>query len=309
MRAAVLREDSFTIEDIPSPVCDGGATRLKVLGCGLNHRDLFIKMGQYAKITYPAVLGSDVCGITDDGERVMVDPSLHWGPDPRAQGRDYQILGMPTQGGMAEEVCVPTENLYPVPEHLSDEEASCYSISGVTAYRALFVRGDLQQGQTVLITGIGGGVATHALVFAAAAGARILVSSRSEAKLKRAAEYGADPVDLKRDKSSIDLIVDGIGGSTLNDYLDLVVPGGRIVVYGATVGAAPNINLHRIFWKQINLLGTTMGTPRNFSSMVEFITRHQIRPIVDSVYSLDNFADAFTRMQNADQFGKIVIRP
>ncbi len=308
MRAMVLREQSFGIEEIPSPVCAADHIRLNVLACSLNHRDQYIRDGQYAKIKYPVVLGSDVCGITDDGDRVVVDASQAWGPDARAQGRDFHILGMPTQGGLAEEICVPAANVYPAPSHLSDEEVACLPIGGVTAYRALFTRGELMAGQTVLITGIGGGVATLAMMFALAAGARVLVSSRSKQKLALAEEYGAVAVDPARDRATVDLVVDSIGGDVLTEYFELVRPGGTIVIYGASAGTANNVNLHRVFWKQLNILGSTMGTPRDFANMLEFVHRHEVHPIIDSLYSLDEAEQAFNRMKAAEQFGKIVVR-
>lgn len=309
MKAVVLGSDSFAVHDVPSPVADVNQTHLTVLACALNHRDQYIREGKYSRIQLPAILGSDVCGITNDGVRVVVDASINWGSDARAQGKEYHILGMPSQGGLAEEVCVSTSNVYPAPDHLSNEEAACLPVAGVTAYRALFTRGQLQSGQTVLATGIGGGVATFTMLFASALGARVLASSRSQAKLDRAAEYGAEPVSMERDKGSVDLIIDSIGGDKLVEYLELIKPGGTIVSYGASAGIANNINLARVFWKQANILGSTMGTPRDFASMLEFVNRHQIRPVIDSVYALDQFNTAFERLRNADQFGKIVLRP
>jgi NADPH:quinone reductase-like Zn-dependent oxidoreductase len=308
MRALVLRQSTFQIEDLPSPICEQGHTHLRVLACALNHRDQYIREGLYSKIKLPAVLGNDVCGLTEDGDRVVVDATINWGDDPRAQGKDMHLLGMPTQGGLGEEICVPTANIYPAPSHLSDEEAACLPVGGVTAYRALFTRGRLQECETVLITGIGGGVATLALQFARAAGARVLVSSRLEAKLRLAAEYGAEPVDLQHHKARIDLIVDSIGGDKLNDYLDLARPGGRVVLYGASAGVANNVNLHRVFWKQLDVLGSTMGTATDFREMLTFVTKHEIRPIIDSLFTLDEYATAFERLRNAVQFGKIVLR-
>lgn len=309
MKALVLREDSFGVEDIPSPQCLDGQEPVTVLACGLNHRDQYIRDGQYSKIQYPVVLGSDVCGVTNQGIRAVIDPSVNWGSDARAQGSAYTILGMPHQGGLAEQLCSKTENIYPAPEHLSDDEVACLPIAGVTAYRGLFTRGALQSNQTVLITGIGGGVATLAMKFALAMGADVFVSSRSAEKLERAKEYGAIPIDAKQHKSSIDLVFDSVGGDALSQYLELVRPGGTIVVYGSSAGVANNINLHRLFWKQVNLLGSTMGTQRDFANMLEFVSRYEVRPIIDSVYQLDQAVEAFDRMKNAEQFGKIIVRP
>lgn len=308
MKALVLREHSFQIEDLSTPTCDVGYTKLSVLACALNHRDQYICEGKYSNIRYPVVLGSDVCGVTDDGDRVIVDPSFEWGDDARAQSKNFHMLGMPTQGGLAEELCVPTDHLYPAPQHLTDEEAAALPLGGTTAYRALFTRGQLQAGHTVLVTGIGGGVASLAMMFALAAGARVLVSSRSEEKLAMAAEYGAEVLDLQRDKGSVDLIVDSIGGDMLSGYFDVVRPGGTVVLYGASAGVGTNVNLHRLFWKQLNVLGSTMGTQRDFVSMLEFVHRHEIHPIIDSLYAFTNYASAFERIRQYEQFGKIVIR-
>lgn len=308
MRAVVLREASFYVEQIPSPHCTDDHTHVRILACALNHRDQYIREGLYSKIQLPAVLGSDICGYTEHGDRVVVDPSINWGPDARAQSKEFEILGMPRQGGLAEEICVPSANVYPAPEHLSDEEAACLPVGGVTAYRAIVTRAQLQKNETVLITGIGGGVATMAMQFALAAGARVLVSSRSADKLRRAEELGAQPVDMAAHRGRVDVIVDSIGGDKLSDYLELAAPGGRIVLYGASAGAANSINLHRVFWKQLSLLGSTMGTPDDFTNMLTWVIRHQIRPVIDSVYTLEEIAAAFERMRAAQQFGKIVIR-
>jgi zinc-binding alcohol dehydrogenase/oxidoreductase len=343
MNALVLRENSLAVEDIPTPECPTGWSRLHVLCAALNHRDQYIREGKYARIQLPAVLGSDVCAhlvprdarndiavprsprndiapSSFSGERVVVDPSFGWGADPRAQGKDFHILGMPTQGGFAEELCVPDENIHPAPSHLTDEECAALPLAGVTAYRALMRKGACTAHDVVVITGIGGGVATMAATFALALGCKVIVTSRSQAKIDRVLERitspnitgvvtdaeGAWVSTLK--KHAPTLVVDSIGGDMVNSYMDALVPGGRIAMYGTSKGEAPSFNLHRLYWKQITLIGSTMGTSQDFADMLHFVNTHKIAPIIDRVYTLEEGADAFDRMKNAEQIGKIIIR-
>ena len=319
MKAFVLNEHSFGLEDVPDPQCAQDSSLVRVLCTALNHRDQFIREGLYSQIKLPAILGSDICGMApvSAGERIIVDPSLNWGDNPRAQGAKYQPIGMPSQGGLAEYVCVPTSNVHPAPSHLTDEHAAALPLAGVTAYRALFTRAGLQPTDTVLITGIGGGVALMAMQFAIAHGARVVVSSRSQEKIDAALEHGAEQgfiypfseADMRRLKAlGIDLIVDSIGGDTINELMDVAVPGGRIALFGSTLGIANKVLLRRIFWKQLSLLGSTMGTPKDFSDMLTFVTNHKIVPIVDSVFDFINTVQAFNKLKEHRQFGKIVVR-
>lgn len=325
MKAVVLDPDGLSTRLMDSPACPKGFVRIRLHAAALNHRDVYITEGKYAKIVYPAILGSDGCGIVAEapsdtalvGRRVIIDPSMNWDGDAHAQGAGFTVLGMPTQGTLAEEICVPREHVHEAPSHLSDAQAAALPLAGVTAWRALMHQGGLVAGQTVLITGIGGGVALSALQFAVAAGARVLVSSTSDAKLARAIELGASiGYNVTHDgwskaasaEGPVDLVVDSVGGEFINDYTNIVRPGGRIVVYGASRGVVPSLNIHRIFWKQIHLIGSTMGTADNFSDMLTFVTKHKIAPIVDSEFLLDDAVSAFERMKEAQQFGKIVIR-
>ncbi len=323
MNALVLRENSLAVEDIPSPECPTGWTRLHVLAAALNHRDQYIREGQYARIQLPAVLGSDVCGLLAHqhiSTRVLVDPSFGWGADPRAQGKDFHILGMPTQGGFAEEVCVPNENIHPAPSHLTDEECAALPLAGVTGYRALMRQGACTVHDVVVVTGIGGGVATMIASFALALGCKVIVTSRSQAKIDRVLEHLTSPniTGLVTDadgawastlkKHAPTLVVDSIGGDMVNAYMDALVPGGRIAMYGTSKGTAPSFNLHRLYWKQITLIGSTMGTSQDFADMLEFVSTHKITPIIDRVYTLEEGAAAFDRMKNSEQVGKIIIR-
>jgi NADPH:quinone reductase-like Zn-dependent oxidoreductase len=325
MRALVLDTDGMSVKYVDAPRCGDNDVRIRLHAAALNHRDVYITEGKYARIVLPAILGSDGCGEAVQapanshlvGKRVVIDPSLEWGDDPRAQGPQFTVLGMPTQGTLAEEICIDARYVHEAPSHLTDEQAAALPLAGVTAWRALMVQGALQAGQTVLITGIGGGVALMAMQLAIAAGARVIVSSTSDTKLARAAELGAHAtVNVRSDGwtkqasqlGPVDLIVDSVAGEYINDYTNIVRPGGRIAVYGASRGMVPTLNIHRIFWKQITLVGSTMGTQQDFADMLSFVTTHRIVPMVDSVHTFDTAQEAFERMRAGEQFGKIVIR-
>lgn len=332
MRAIVLRElgdpGNLRIEEWPTPVAGPGEVVVRVQAAAINHRDVWIRRGQYAGIRLPAILGSDATGEVVSagdaeghawlGREVVIDPSLGWGPDPRAQSSAFHLLGMPTEGTYAEFVKVPVTNVYPRPSHLTIEEAAALPLAAVTAYRALVTRAGLQPHEIVVITGIGGGVALAALTIAVSLGATDYVTSGSEKKIEMAKRHGAaDGVnhhmsDWSRMLLEIigrrpDVIVDGAGGDTFAQALDLVRPGGRIVTYGATRGPVSNLEVRRIFWKQIDILGSTMGTSEDFKRMLQTYAEG-LRPVVDSVWPLAAAADAHARLESGDHFGKIVLR-
>ena len=314
MNAIVLSESGLHYRELPTPVCGEGQVRIKLYAAALNHRDQYIRDGQYSKIVLPAVLGSDGVGVVTEapsnpellGKRVIIYPELSVG----------NIIGMPSQGTLAQEIVVPAANVFEAPDHLTDEQASALPLAGLTAFRALMRQGALQSTDTVLITGIGGGVATMALLFAVAAGARVIVSSTSDEKLSRAlalgASYGVNIHDADWTKhvkahGNVDLVIDSIGGDTFNSLTDVLVPGGRVVIYGASRGAAPSMNLHRVFWKQLHILGSTMGSAQEFADMLQLVRHHSIIPVVDRVYAMSDAVEAFDRLHTAQQFGKIVI--
>ncbi len=314
MNAIVLSESGLHYRELPTPVCGEGQVRIKLYAAALNHRDQYIRDGKYSKIVLPAVLGSDGVGRVTEapsqpdliGKRVVIYPELSVG----------NIIGMPSQGTFAEEIVVPTANVFDAPEHLTDEQAAALPLAGVTAFRALMRQGALQSTDTVLITGIGGGVATMALLFAVAAGARVFVSSTSDEKLEQAIALGAsyginiresDWAKQVKAQGPVDLVLDSIGGDTFNDLTDVLVPGGRVVIYGASRGAAPMMNLHRVFWKQLHILGSTMGSAQEFADMLQLVRQHSVIPVVDGVYAMSDAVKAFDRLHAAQQFGKIVI--
>jgi zinc-binding alcohol dehydrogenase/oxidoreductase len=283
--------------------------------------------GLYPGLQLPVTLGSDGAGIVESvgvdadpslvGEEVLMNPGLHWGESPAAQGDRFEILGMPTDGTFATHVVVPASCLHPRPTHLSWEEAAALPLAGVTAYRALFTRGQVESGQNVLITGIGGGVATFALQFAVAAGANVFVTSSSAEKISAAKSQGAlegffytDDEWYKtcgQETGGMDVIIDSAAGPNYGRLLDVARPAARIVNYGATAGPPEKIDMFKVFWKQLSLCGSTMGSPAEFAKMLEFVSQHTIRPVVDKTYPLPEGNEALARMNRGDQRGKIVL--
>ena len=307
---------SVTFEQIPPPQIGEDEVLVRIRAAALNHRDVFITQGKYPRIRLPVTLGSDGAGETPDGAAVVIDPMLDWGADPRVwDASKASILGMPRDGTFARYVAVPRENLYPKPPSLSFEEAAAIPLGGLTAYRATFTRGGLRPGETVLIPGIGGGVATFVLLFAKHIGARAIVTSGSDDKLRRATELGADVTvnyrtspdwaKIVRAAGPVDLVIDSSGGATLAGALDAVTPGGRIVVYGGTAGDA-TVPMFPLFWKHVTIAGTSMGSPGDFRAMLELFASG-LRPVIDRVYALEDGADAFERLDGGDHFGKVVL--
>jgi zinc-binding alcohol dehydrogenase/oxidoreductase len=316
------------VEQAPDPRAGAGEAVVRLRAAALNHRDVFIRTGQYAGIKLPVILGSDGAGEVietgagvDDawrGREVVIDPSFNWGPDERVQGASFHLLGLPTDGTYAELVKVPVDQLHDKPPHLSFEEAAAMPLASVTAFRALVTRAQVKAGETVVVTGIGGGVATSALIIATHLGARVYATSGSDTKLETARARGtAGGVNHRNPDwpaalvaqigGRPDVVVDGAGGDTFNKALDLVKPGGRVVSYGATTGPAPQVEVRRIFWKQLNVMGSTMGSRADFAAMVRLFATG-LRPIVDQVIPLEEAAAAHRRMDNGQQFGKIVLK-
>jgi NADPH:quinone reductase-like Zn-dependent oxidoreductase len=318
---------NLRVDEIPLPPIAEGEVLVRVLAAALNHRDIFITQGLYPNIRLPVTLGSDGAGTVAAlgdrvdgvgvGDHVVIDPMLGWGDDPRVwDATGSSILGMPLEGTFAAYVAVPAANVFPKPKALSMEEAAAIPLAGLTAYRATFTRGGLKPGETILITGVGGGVQTFVLLFARLAGGRIIVTSSSDEKLERAKALGAelalnyatmpDWQKQLRTAGPIDLVVDSSGGETLAKALDAVRPGGRIVVYGGTTGTA-TIKLFPLFWKHVTVLGTSMGSPQDFKAMLEFFDRGLV-PVIDRVVPMSDAVAAAQRLAQSNQFGKIVLR-
>lgn len=331
MNAIVLTgaDQPPVLRSMPDPEPVPGEAVVTLRASALNHRDVWIKTGLYAGITYPIITGSDGAGVVTAlgdgvdaawlGRGVILNPSLDWGPSPHAFGEKFTILGLPKDGTHAERIHIPVTNLAPRPTHLSWEEAAALPLAGLTAWRALFTRARLRVGERVLVTGIGAGTALFALQFALAAGAEVWVTSGSDEKLVKAMELGAKgganyteakwAENLSKAATGFDVIVDSASGVGFNHLIDLANPGGRIVFFGATTGPVPALVTRKVFWKQLSLLGTTMGSPDDFAGMTATVERHQIRPVISEVFPLAEAADAFALMERGGQFGKIVLRP
>jgi len=329
MRA--LRIESIgriALADVPDPVPAPGEALIELRAAALNHRDVWIKLGQYAGLKFPCIPGSDGAGVVSSvgagadpswvGREVVINPGLDWGPSEAAQGPKFAILGLPRDGTLAQRVAVPLGQLSPKPGHLGWEEAAALPLAGLTAWRALIARARLAPGERVLITGIGGGVALLALQFAVASGNEVWVTSSSDEKIGRAVALGAKG-GFRYDREGwaggaasapglFDVIVDSAGGPGFGSLVGLAAPGGRIVFFGATRGNVPEVALQKIFWRQISLLGTTMGSPADWSAMTAFVARLGTRPVVSDVFPLERAAEGFDLMERGGQFGKIVVR-
>ncbi len=319
MKALVLHAENTPLHygewQEPAPREDQVIVELKA--AGLNRRDVFITQGLYPKITYPIILGSDGVGVQGERE-VIINPSIGWGDDPLIQAEGYHIVGLPENGTFAERIAIEKGQLYDKPPHLSWEQAAALPLAALTAYRALFTRGSLQAGERVLISGVGGGVALFALQFALAAGAEVYVTSGSEEKLDKATAMGAKgganyrseswDKELAGQSGGFDLIIDSAGGDGFARLLKTCRPGARVVTYGGTRGYVNKLSPQLIFWRQLTIMGTTMGTDREFADMLAFVNRHQIVPVVDRVFDLAEGPEAFARMDQGLQFGKIVFR-
>ena len=312
---------------VADPVPAAGFAVVRLMAAALNHRDLWIQKGRYAGLKFPVILGSDGTGVVEAvgsagdrgwvGRHVIINPSLDWGDNPRVQGSGFRILGLPDDGTFAEAIAVPVANLAPRPAHLAVEQAAALPLAGLTAWRALFARGRLRAGETVLITGIGGGVAHLALQFAVAAGATVYVTSGSAEKLIRARTLGAAgganyrdidwPAQLRQQAGLFALIVDSAMGESLAPLIELTRPGGRIVFYGATTGNPSGFDARKVFFRQISLLGTTMGSPADFAAMTHLVEARRIVPVVDTALPLECVEQALRRLEAATQFGKIVL--
>jgi NADPH:quinone reductase-like Zn-dependent oxidoreductase len=248
---------------------------------------------------------------------VVINPNIDWGADLDTQSTKYTILGMPVSGTFAEYVTVGVDRLHHKPFHLDFLQAAALPLGGLTAFRALFRKGGLRAGQNVLISGFGGGVAQFAFLFAKAAGANVYISSGSDEKIEKAMKLGAKGAynykksnfdDLWKTKGGFDLVIDSAGGDQLNNFIKMLRPQGKIVFYGATNGLPAKIDLYRMFWNQLSLIGTTMGNDNEFSEMLAFVSQHQIRPIVDSIRPFAKIAESFPDITKANKVGKIVFQ-
>jgi len=318
----------IALSEVPEPRAGAGEAVVALRAAALNHRDVWIKLGQYAGLRYPCIPGSDGAGVVAAvgpgadpswmAREVVINPALDWGGAEGAQGPGFTILGLPRDGTLAAAVAVPAAQLAAKPAHLAWEEAAALPLAGLTAWRALMSRARLAPGERVLISGTGGGVALFALQFAAASGNDVWVTSGSDEKIARAVAMGAKggfrydragwAGGAAKEAGPFDVIIDGAGGPGFADLIDVAAPGGRIACYGATRGNVPEVALRKVFWRQVSILGTTMGSPADWSAMTAFVARRGLRPVISDAFPLERAAEAFELMERGGQFGKIVIR-
>ncbi len=334
MKACILREtggpDRLTIEQVPEPAPGAGEVRVALKCAALNRRDVWITLDRYPGLKLPCTAGSDGAGVIDAvgkgvdtdlvGREVILYPAREWGLGLRSFGADFRVLGMPDQGTFAEAICVPVDTVVAKPAHLSWEEAAALPLAGLTAWRALMSQGETRPDSRVLITGIGGGVATFALLWAVTLGCETWVTSSSADKIATARRLGArggfnytepgwDKQLLTASSGGVDVIVDGTQGDGFIDCFNALRPGGRLVTYGATGGApSRGFNPAALFLRQVSIRGSTMGSPAEFANMVEFVNAHGIRPVVDSVHPFDDIVAAHELLLKAGHQGKVVLR-
>jgi len=342
MKAMTLRAhgglECVRIEDIPEPRAAAGEVLLAVRAAALNHLDIWVRKGRPGMaLPMPHVLGSDAAGVVAEvgpgvtsvkvGDDVILNPGLSCGAcefchrGEQSECVSFGIVGLSRPGTFAERVTVPAANVHPRPPHLSFEEAAALPLAHLTAWRMLMSRAKLRAGETVLIHGIGGGVALAALQIARLFAAQVIVTSSSDDKLARARSLGAghavnyravqDVAKAVRDLTGgrgVDVAFNTVGAAALPIDLAAVRKGGRTVICGITTGASAQTDLRALYWNQISVLGSTMGSHEDFRQMLRAVANARLRPVVDFVLPLDRGADAMARMDAGDQFGKIVLR-
>lgn len=321
--------DDLKPMEIPEPEAGPGEVLVRVQAAALNHRDLYMLSGGRTPPGHTFVLGSDGAGTIEAigpgvreagvGDQVLIYPSMRWGNRESAPGPGFEVLGGADNGTFAQYIALPVENVRRKPDHLSWEEAAALPLAGLTAYRALVHRAGLQMGESVLIHGIGGAVALAALQITVVRGARAIVTSSSDAKLERAKELGADvtinyaqrdwleAVKEATEGEGVDVVLESVGQATFPGSISAVKAGGRIVTFSTTTGGTPTIDIRTLFWKQASILGTTMGSPLDFAGLLELYRAHSLHPVIDRTYPLAEVAEAFKRLDAAEQFGKIVL--
>ncbi len=331
MKAVMLTApDTLTLKTMEKPRLEKGQVLVRVEAASLNRRDQWIKEGKYPNIQMNKVLGSDAAGTVVElhenagpeerkwlHKKVVINPNINWGADPSVQSLAYTILGMPSDGTMRRYMALDIDRLFEKPLHLDSVQAAALPLAGLTAYRAVFRHAQVKNGDKVLISGFGGGVAQFAFQMAHAVGARVYVSSGSEDKIGKAKSMGAIEGFDYREKGwqkkakeitdGFDVVIDSAGGNQLSGFIKIMRPGGKIVFYGATNGLPPGIDLYRMFWNQITLQGSTMGNDQEFEAMVRFIIEHRIVPLIGGVWPVEEVQQAFDTLAEGRSMGKLIL--
>jgi NADPH:quinone reductase-like Zn-dependent oxidoreductase len=302
------------VADRSEPEAPDGWATVTVKATSLNHHDVFSLQGVgLREEQLPMILGTDAAGLDEDGNEVIVHGVIStpgWRGDETFDPK-RTLLSEQHQGAMAERVVVPRGNLVPKPAELSFEEAACLPTAWLTAYRMLFTRGAVKPGMTVLVQGAGGGVATALVALGRAAGVRVWATSRSEEKRARAVALGADQAFEvgARLPERVDAVVETVGEATWSHSLKSLKPGGTLVVAGATSGAAPSAELARVFFLQLSVIGSTMGTRDELRRLVQLLATSGVRPVIHATHALQDAREAVAAMLSGELFGKIVLTP
>lgn len=341
MRAARFHENGspsvLTLEDVPIPEPGPGEVRVKVRAAALNHLDLWVRRGLPIETTMPHIGGSDIAGEVDlagagvvgwsAGDRVVVDPVLNWdwyerasaGGDPRE--RPLQLIGEHTDGGFAEYAIVPAANLMRVPEQVTLETAAAAALNFVTAWHALTTRGQLKAGERLLVTGASGGVATAAVQLGAHLGARVVAVTSGASNVARLGALGAHHVvdrlegdwvaDVRRatEGRGANLVIDSVGEAMWKGIVRSLAVMGRVVCYGATTGPRSETDLRHLFWKQLTVMGSTMGSPAEFREVMALVFEDVVSPVIDEIMPLERIREAHERLEDGGVFGKLVLTP
>jgi len=313
----------LVLEEVPDPLAGPGEVLVRIRASALNHLDVWVRKG-LPSVPKPRILGADGAGVVEalgdgvtgfePGQPVVINPGIE------APDGTIHVIGEHGDGTNAELIAVPAQNVHPIPEGLSFEEAAAFPMVFETAYRMLVTRAGLREGEWVLIWGVGGGVSTAALAIAKALGARTVVTSSSDAKLEQARGLGADAAvnhasgDVKAavleatGGRGADVVVEHVGEATWRTSLDAAARGGRIAVCGATTGPNPPAALHRVWWKQLTILGSTMGTRADFQGAYDLVAARRAMPVVDEILPLAEIREAHARLEAGEQLGKIVLQ-
>ncbi len=326
MKAIRIHEDGgpevLRYEDVPDPEPSGGEVLIRLRAASLNHLDVWVRKG-LPSVPKPRILGADGAGVVEalgkgvtgfqSGQRVVINPGV-------IENGRMHVIGEAMDGTHAELISITSRNVYPIPDSLSFEEAAAFPLVFETAYRMLVTKAALQAGETVFVWGIGGGVATAALAIAKAFGAHVIVTSSSEEKLARARELGADETidhsseDVRARVKELtegrgaDIVVETVGDATWKTTLEVASQGARILVCGATTGPNPPAGLHRIWWKELVVHGSRMGSAEDFEACLELVTSGRARPVIDEVLPLAEARAGHERLEAGEQLGKIVLR-